>query len=321
MATNELGHRVPANVEQAVNEQGCLGGVKYVYRDGDYGGKRPVASIRCQRPTRFRSSNYENFKVPIADGWVAFKSPTYSTKLADAGEERVSPKQVGETPDDTLDAILRLTDPDAYSAEQDSWLQQTKASVDQGINALIKEFMKLPYLHRVEHSLHVRLCVLLASLPNSGLGAHYPIGEGLGVTQLIHKEWPETFVRPTKRNRGNFDIVVMSPSLLAKCPEIQDFRQGRLAAPIVVEVGLDYDARHLAKDAHKLINSRPYQGYLVHLARSIARDPQVEQIVLNLEGRTGIRTGYALVQDRGAVYKLVTDDTLTETHNASGSGT
>jgi hypothetical protein len=39
----------------------------------------------------------------------------------------------------------------------------------------------------------------------------------------------------------------------------------------VIEIGLDYDAEHLANDAKKLINSKPRHGYLIHLVREFAR--------------------------------------------------
>ena len=74
MAQNELGHAVPAEVEAKSLELGCRD-TKYVYRDGDYGGKFPCASIGVKKPTRFRSAKHEKFKIPLVSGWVAFQSP------------------------------------------------------------------------------------------------------------------------------------------------------------------------------------------------------------------------------------------------------
>jgi hypothetical protein len=74
MSLNECGREVPPAVATAAARAGCKGEVRYVYEDGQYGGKRPVASIGCTRPTRFRSDIFKYFKIPIAPGWVAFKS-------------------------------------------------------------------------------------------------------------------------------------------------------------------------------------------------------------------------------------------------------
>src|ERR1051325_5881343 len=321
MAYNEVGHEVPPSVEQGARQQGCLGGVKYVYRVGEYGGHCPVASIGCRRATRFRGTNYENFKVALANGWVAFKSPSYNGAIAVSNEapSNDAPLLTPKPFDGTLDALLRLTDPDAYSPREDPWIEQATADVDEAVNALIGEFVELPYLHRIEHSLHVRLCALLCDRSNGRLDGRFPIGENLDVAQLVHKERQETFARPEKNNRrGNFDVVVLSPKLLATCPTIEDYRQGRLSAPFVIEMGVDYDIHHLANDARKLINSRPHRGYLVHLTRGAPRDPDVEQIILNLERTTGIRTGYVCIGDGNSAYKLVTDAAITEGRRAAG---
>lgn len=301
MARNEFGDDVPSNVEEMARQHACLGGTRYVYRDGGYGGKRPVASVGCRRATRFGSANYEKHKIQLAEGWVAFRSPSYNGSLASNG----IPLPARETVDETLDAVLRLTDPRGYSPTHDPWLPQAVQEAEQAIDSLVREFLEAPYLHRVEHSLHLRLYDLLRGRFED-FARTFHIGDDLAVTQLVHKEWPETFARPEKNNRrGNFDLVVLSPKLLANCETIEEFREGRLPAPIVIEMGLDYDVHHLAKDARKLINSRPFRGYLVHLTRGIPRDPDVEQIVSNLEERTGIRTAYACVDGTGSVHKFM----------------
>lgn len=102
------------------------------------------------------------------------------------------------------------------------------------------------------------------------LDTRIPIGGTGIVSQLVHKEWPETVGRE-KNRRGNFDLAVLSPKLLEMCPSVRSCREGRLEAPIVIEIGLDYDAEHLANDAKKLINSKPRHGYLIHLVREFAR--------------------------------------------------
>jgi hypothetical protein len=74
MATNECGHTVPPEVATSARRAGCLGGSRYVYRDGDYGSKRPAASIGCKKATRFRSDAHVYRKVDLGNGRVAFKS-------------------------------------------------------------------------------------------------------------------------------------------------------------------------------------------------------------------------------------------------------
>jgi hypothetical protein len=70
----------------------------------------------------------------------------------------------------------------------------------------------------------------------------YPIGDSGFKTQLIHKEWPEA--RPRRkldltadRRRGSFDLVVLAPSQLDRTA-LEQFRAGRIDAPIVIELGL-----------------------------------------------------------------------------------
>jgi hypothetical protein len=230
------------------------------------------------------------------------------------GEEEEDDDETAFVPPETTDIlseILGLVAPSAYSPDTDAWLPQAKESAEGAINTLVQEFIEFPYLHRVEHSIHARLFALLASSPH--LSGQHPIGHNFGITQLIHKEWPETIPREIKGNRrGNFDLVVLSPCLLASCVGIDLFLDGRLPAPIVIEMGLDYDGTHLANDAKKLINSKPKHGYLVHLLRDIPLDPSTEQIILGIEAKTGIRTAYANVTGNHRTFKLVTEDGIVE---------
>ena len=125
---------------------------------------------------------------------------------------------------------------------------------------------------------------------------------------MIQKEWPETIPREAKGNRrGTFDLVVLSPDLLATCDGIDVFLAGRLAAPIVIEIGLDYDGRHAAHDTAKLIDNKPHHGYVVHLVRDLPRDLATEAILLGIEDQTGIRTAYGRVAGNNKTFKLVTE--------------
>jgi hypothetical protein len=84
-AKNECGHDVPAEVSELAQQLGCVKGVKYVYRDGDYGSKRPVVSIGCRKASRFLSGTFDKYKVQLINGWVAFKSPSNVMRLAIPG--------------------------------------------------------------------------------------------------------------------------------------------------------------------------------------------------------------------------------------------
>lgn len=75
MAVNELGETVPPEVVEAARLRRCRQGVKYVYRDGQYGAKGPAASIGGAKATRFTSGTFERYKREIYTGWVAFVSP------------------------------------------------------------------------------------------------------------------------------------------------------------------------------------------------------------------------------------------------------
>lgn len=98
MAQNECDDEVPAEVAELACQRECSGGVRYVYRDGRYCKGRPVASIGGARGARFRSDDFRYYKVPLADGWVAFRSPTRRDRAGAAvGAEGPSrPERVNE---------------------------------------------------------------------------------------------------------------------------------------------------------------------------------------------------------------------------------
>ena len=78
MAMNECGNDVPDNIVLKAREASCIRCPKYVYKDGEYGGKLPASSIGCRAAaSRFQNTkNVEKMKVDLGDGWVAFKSPS-----------------------------------------------------------------------------------------------------------------------------------------------------------------------------------------------------------------------------------------------------
>jgi hypothetical protein len=152
----------------------------------------------------------------------------------------------------------------------DEWVAEAVKATEASITKLIDEFRVQPFIHRVEHSLHVRLVQLLSEWEN--LRGWYPIGDSGFKTQLIHKEWPETRPRKKKpalavdRRRGSFDLVVLAPGQLEKAT-LEQFTVGRIDAPIVIELGLGYWNDHLSGDQEKLTNSHVQHPYLVHLSR------------------------------------------------------
>lgn len=143
-------------------------------------------------------------------------------------------------------------------------------AVEASIAKLIDEFRVQPFIHRVEHSLHIRLVQLLSEWEN--LRGWYPIGGSGFKTQLIHKEWPETTPRKKEpelivdRRRGSFDVAVLAPCQLGKAT-LEQFTVGRIDVPIVIELGLGYGEEHLRHDLAKLKNSQVQHPYLVHLSR------------------------------------------------------
>lgn len=197
----------------------------------------------------------------------------------------------------------------------DAWLAEATPIVEDSLNRLIREFATHPYLHRVEHSLHARLLGLLTDNPLfAGLA---PIGDGARYTQPVHKEWPETIPRPNKRGRGNFDIAILSRDQL-RAATLDEFRDGRIAAGIVIELGLDYDLKHLSDDAAKLENSRVSRAYLVNLVRATGPDTSVRSWIQGYAGPA--RVGYVHHDGRAGSCETKTVDRSEFTTIVSDSG-
>ena len=108
-----------------------------------------------------------------------------------------------------------LSPPGGADVPPQPWFSQAISAVDGAVDALVDEFAKFPYMHRVEHCLHTRLVELLRQ--KKTLCGTHQIGYTGEWTQLVHKEWPETIPRPGKSGRGNFDVVVLSPTAVAAC--------------------------------------------------------------------------------------------------------
>lgn len=183
--------------------------------------------------------------------------------------------------------------------EDAPWIERAVEAVEQAIDRLVREFLRAPYLHRVEHSLHARLFAILAE--HELFRDEVDLNGGRYKTQAIHKEWPETIPEEGCR-RGNFDLAILPPLALYQCG-LEEFRNGRISAPIVIEMGLDYGAAHLADDADKLIHSAVPHGYLVHFTRK-PRDEEAENRILDPGGGDHVRAAFASVSG-GPRHKLV----------------
>jgi hypothetical protein len=158
----------------------------------------------------------------------------------------------------------------------DTWVSDAVPLVEDAIGSLVDTFVSAPYLHRVEHSFHAELISELRK--HDKLRACVEIGTSGRTTQLIHKEWPETVVRggrgKTVERRGLFDIVVLAPAQFEKVT-LEQFLQGRIEPPIVIEVGLDYGLKHIEGDIDKFLKSNVQHPYLIHFSRI---GPRVEAV-------------------------------------------
>jgi hypothetical protein len=175
------------------------------------------------------------------------------------------------------------------SAQPDeAWLAEATLAVERAINGLLKEFVSFPYLHRVEQSMHVRLFELLIGEP--ALRGAWPIGSSSHVTQLVHKEWPET--GPHRGTRGHFDLAILGPNQLgAAHPD--HFTGGYIEAGIAIEMGLNASKDHLSDDWVKLQTNRVRAGYLVDLRRGKSADDATLELILSRN--PSIRSAYAHV--------------------------
>jgi hypothetical protein len=183
---------------------------------------------------------------------------------------------------------LRLIDSQKYRLlnrkilpRDEGWADSVVSKVDSAVNSLVDDFLKHPYRHRVEHSLHCELYMKLTQFDEFNQLLDF----GSFQTSTIHKEWPETIRRPSKGNRrGNFDLAIISPKTINSDPiDIFHFRLGLIEPAVAIELGLDYGLAHLKVDIEKLENSKVKHGYLVHFARPEG-EPQdeVEDYVLEI---------------------------------------
>ncbi len=203
-------------------------------------------------------------------------------------------------------AILSVPSPGA----DDAWVVSAQAAVDRAMTEMVETFLKNPYLHRVEHSLHTLLHSLLKQQPV--FGDVVALATKPHRTQLVHKEWPET-IADAGAKKGNFDIGILSPAQVGQAT-LKQFRAGRIDAPLAIEVGLDYGLAHLEQDADKLVHSQVPIPYLLHLSRIKMTDQDATEQLL-CSPPVPIRTAYVHVDPvTGARrYKHVGDSTVSTT--------
>ena len=197
----------------------------------------------------------------------------------------------------------------------DAWVAEAVQAVEESITRLVDEFVAEPFIHRVEHSLHVRLVQLLGGWEH--LRGWYQIGGSGFRTKLIHKEWPET--RPQNRSdsgsrkrRGSFDLAILTPGQLARASQDQ-FAYGLIEAPIVIEIGFGYWDEHLAGDYAKLLNSEVQHPYLVHLSRTrSARRVKTESVLAAVGAPVEIAYAWHDLASRKVRYRHLDSREFTE---------
>jgi hypothetical protein len=188
----------------------------------------------------------------------------------------------------------------SYNPSGDTELERIKQEVEKAIDLFIDEFIKTPYLHRVEHSIHTQLFHIM--MGNSYLSQQVVLGDGKTKTSLVHKEWPWPI--KDKIRRATFDFAVLTQDYLDKdCRSIKEFHKGASCPPIIIEIGLDYGYGHLKKDNDKLIKflNQGYIGYLIHLERKGNKKSNIENVITKPTQPTKggiIKTAYALITDK-----------------------
>src|SRR4051812_33962234 len=60
---NELEDEIPPEIEAEAIRLGCAQGVRYVYKDDEYGDEFPAASVGLPAAKRFGSTSYEKCKL------------------------------------------------------------------------------------------------------------------------------------------------------------------------------------------------------------------------------------------------------------------
>ena len=93
---------------------------------------------------------------------------------------------------------------------------------------------------------------------------------------------------------------------------IDQFRLGRIAAPIVIELGLGYWDKHLRADYKKLMDSKIQHGYLVHLSRMPSARRMCTEKLIN--GMQNVQVVYVHhdIPNKRVFYKALDGKLITE---------
>lgn len=199
-----------------------------------------------------------------------------------------------------------------YDPDKDKCLEKIKNIVEEIIHNILEEFIKFPYLHRVEHSFHAHLISRLIEKFRKIPELNKLIQIGDEKTQLIHKEWPE--MTAWRGTRGNFDIAILSPTQFNSMPKpnINDFLKGVIPPPIVIECGLNYNIKHLRDDLDKIIKNGSKFGYIIHFVRDGAdeqKEIEKEDIFKKAKDK-GYKIAYAYVDGRNIKCKHLDDEKI-----------
>jgi len=168
---------------------------------------------------------------------------------------------VEEDPSPVEESVSSLN---LYDVET-SWTYSVLPLIEAAIDHVVDEFLAVPYLHRVEHSLHMAIYKHLTAFP--------PLAGTMSIRDfkvgIVQKEWPASPLKPTPgQKRGNFDLAILGPGEdTANSCTFQGFRAGLIGTAAVIEVGLNYPLKHLQLDHDKMLNCAVGRGYLIHFCR------------------------------------------------------
>ena len=92
---------------------------------------------------------------------------------------------------------------------------------------------------------------------------------------------------------------------------LDQFLQGRVEPPIVIEVGLDYGLKHICGDVSKLLTSEVPHPYLIHLSRIGPRVEAVEDRINEIAtSAPGLQVAYVHHETGSVAVKRLNDSAV-----------
>ncbi len=160
---------------------------------------------------------------------------------------------------------------------------------------IMKEYMKTPYLHRVEHSFHMWLaqkigykqCGMIDGQSVSKLQKEWPTPGPIRKTlQNVHLEdiTECKLYTETEGRRGNFDLVMLSDKYFKKERTLKDYINGKwdkndTTCDWIIEISMDYGIQHLLQDISKFNLSFQQNNleirYIIQITRAISETEHV----------------------------------------------